>query len=58
MTFFIGRMDSILKHSQKLMKIGGVLMIFMGLLLVTGYLETLSEMLARFLQDTPFELLG
>lgn len=57
-TFFIGRMDSILKHSEKLMKIGGLLMIAMGILLFTGYLETLSEMLARLLQGTPFELLG
>lgn len=57
-TFFIGRMDSILKHSEKLMKIGGVLMIVMGILLFTGYLEALSEMLARLLQGTPFELLG
>lgn len=57
-TFFIGKMDSILKHSEKLMKIGGVLMIMMGILLFTGYLEILSEMLAGLLQDTPFELLG
>lgn len=57
-SFFIGRMDSILKHTEKLMKIGGVFMVIMGVLLLTGYLESLSEMLARLLQGTPFELLG
>lgn len=57
-TIFIGRMDSILKHSEKLMKYGGVLMIIMGILLFTSYLEILSELLSRLLLDTPFELLG
>lgn len=51
-------MENILKHTEKLMKIGGVLMILMGILLLTGYLENLSEWIARLLQDTPFELLG
>jgi cytochrome c-type biogenesis protein len=40
------------------MKIGGILMIGMGILLFTGALESLSEMLAQWLQGTPFELLG
>ncbi len=57
-SFFIGKMDNIMKHSRKLMKIGGVLMIVMGVLLFTGALESLSEMLAQWLQGTPFELLG
>lgn len=57
-SFFIGRMNSILKHSQKLMKIGGVFMIIMGFLLLTGYLEYFSELIANMLQGTPFELLG
>lgn len=57
-SYFIGRMENILKHTEKLMKIGGVLMILMGILLLTGYLENLSEWIARLLQDTPFELLG
>lgn len=57
-SFFIGRMDKLLKHTEKLMKIGGVMMILMGILLFTGYLEVLSEFIARLLQDTPFELLG
>lgn len=57
-SYFIGRMDNILKHTEKLMKVGGVLMILMGLLLLTGYLEHFSEWIARLLQGTPFELLG
>lgn len=57
-SYFISRMDNLLKHTEKLMKIGGVLMILMGLLLLTGYLEYFSEWIARLLQDTPFELLG
>lgn len=57
-SFFIGKMDGILKHSQKLMKIGGILMIIMGALLFSGALANLSEWLARWLEGTPFELLG
>ncbi|WP_073297195.1 cytochrome c biogenesis CcdA family protein [Atopostipes suicloacalis] len=57
-SYFIGRMNNILKYTEKLMKIGGVLMVIMGLLLLTGYLEYLSEIIARLLVDTPFELLG
>lgn len=57
-SLFLGRMPNLLKHSQKLMKIGGVLMIIMGILLLTGQLEYLSERLAIWLQDTPFQNLG
>ncbi|HLR91625.1 MAG TPA: cytochrome c biogenesis protein CcdA [Atopostipes sp.] len=57
-SFFIGNLSSILKHSEKLMKIGGVLMVIMGVLLLTGYLQYMSEWIARLLQDTPFEMLG
>jgi cytochrome c-type biogenesis protein len=57
-SLFLGRMPSLLKHSQKLMKIGGVLMIIMGVLLFTGQLEYLSEKLSIWLQDTPFQWLG
>lgn len=57
-SLFIGRMDGLLKHSQKLMKIGGILMILMGILLFTGQLAYLSEQLAIWLQNTPFQNLG
>lgn len=58
MSLFISRMDGILKHSNKLMKIGGVLMIVMGILLLTGGLEYLSEKISILLQNTPFDKLG
>ncbi|WP_423190244.1 cytochrome c biogenesis CcdA family protein [Alkalibacterium sp. f15] len=57
-SFFIGKMDNVMKHSQKWMKIGGILMIVMGILLFTGTLEILSEWIAQWLEGTPFELLG
>ncbi|OJF91849.1 cytochrome c biogenesis CcdA family protein [Alkalibacterium sp. 20] len=57
-SFFIGKMDNVMKHSQKWMKIGGILMIIMGILLFTGTLEMLSEWIAQWSEGTPFELLG
>lgn len=57
-SFFLGKMDNIMKHSQKWMKVGGILMIAMGILLFTGTLEMLSEWIAQWLEGTPFELLG
>lgn len=57
-SLFLGRAQGILKHSEKLMKIGGVLMILMGILLFTGQLEYLLEQLAIWLQGTPFQNLG
>lgn len=57
-SIFIGRMQSLLKYSEKLMKIGGVLMILMGILLFTGQLAYLSEQLSIWLQNTPFSNLG
>lgn len=57
-SIFIGQIQSLLKYSEILMKIGGVLMIIMGILLFTGYLAQLSEQLAIWLQNTPFNNLG
>lgn len=57
-SLFIGRIQNLLKYSDKLMKIGGVLMIIMGVLLFTGYLAQLSEQLSIWLQNTPFSNLG
>lgn len=57
-SLYIGKMDKILSHSQKIMKFGGVLIIIMGILLATGMLERFSEILAQWLEGTPFELLG
>lgn len=57
-SIFIGRMQNLLKYSEKLMKIGGILMVIMGTLLFTGYLAYFSELLAIWLQNTPFSNLG
>lgn len=57
-TFFIGRLKSILKYSETFMKIGGWLMILFGLLLLSGSLETLSIAILHLLEGTPFERLG
>ena len=57
-SLFLGKTQSLLKHSQKLMKIGGVLMVIMGILLFTGQLAYLSEKLSIWLQNTPFQWLG
>ena len=51
-------MQNLLKHSETLMKIGGLLMIAMGVLLFTGHLAFLSEKLSIWLQNTPFQWLG
>lgn len=57
-SLFIGKMNNILKYSEKLMKIGAILMILMGVLLLTGGLEYISETISILLQNTPFEKLG
>ncbi len=57
-SLFIGRMDGLLKYSDKLMKIGGISMVLMGVLLFSGQLAYLSEKLAIWLQNTPFQNLG
>ena len=58
MSFFIGRMQRLLKHTQLLMKIGGITTIIMGILLATGQLSAISAYLSILLEGTPFELLG
>lgn len=58
MSLFLSKMDNILKHSEKLMKIGGILMVIMGVLLLTGGFEYISENISILMQNTPFEQLG
>lgn len=57
-SFFLGSLKNLTKYSNKLMKIGGVIMIFSGVLLLTGSMEALSEWIVRLMQNTPFERLG
>jgi len=40
------------------MKTGGIILILLGMMLLTGTLESLSEWMARLLEGTKFELLG
>lgn len=58
MSFFLGRMKKLLKHTNTLMKIGGITTIVMGLFLMTGQLAVFSAKLSIWLEGTPFELLG
>ncbi len=57
-TFFIGKSRAVVKYSGIIMKAGGSLMIIMGLLLYTGQLTRISNMLLRLVQDTWFSNLG
>lgn len=45
MAFFIGRTKWILKHSSKLMKVGGALMVVTGILLYTDQMTTITTVL-------------
>jgi len=58
LTFFIGSTRWIVRHSQVIMKVGGVVMIVMGLILFTGQMPRITEFLLRLVQDTWFEKLG
>lgn len=57
-SFFIGKIKNIVKYSNLIMKIGGVVLIVLGVLLLTGTLESVSEFIAHLLEGTRFELLG
>lgn len=58
LTFFLGSTKWIVRHSGKIMKVGGVIMILMGLVLFTGQMSTIAEYLLRLVQGTWFEKLG
>ncbi|MGI8313683.1 cytochrome c biogenesis CcdA family protein [Halobacillus mangrovi] len=57
-TWFIGSTRAIVRYSSIIMKVGGSLMIVMGVLLYTGQLTRLSNILLRLVQDTWFANLG
>ncbi|ADU29595.1 cytochrome c biogenesis CcdA family protein [Evansella cellulosilytica] len=58
LTFFIGSSRWVMKYSGKIMKIGGTLMVIMGILLFTGQLANISIFLLRLIEGTRFENLG
>lgn len=58
LTFFLGYAKWLVKYSEIITKIGGALIIMFGVLLFTGYLARLSNILLRLVQDTWFSNLG
>ncbi|TMN22746.1 cytochrome c biogenesis protein CcdA [Lentibacillus cibarius] len=58
LTFFLGSTRWIVRQSEKIMKIGGSIMIFMGVLLFTGQMTRISNLLLKLVQDTWLSNLG
>ncbi|CDQ20638.1 cytochrome c-type biogenesis protein [Halobacillus karajensis] len=57
-SFFIGSTRAILKYSDRILKIGGVAMVIVGVFLYTGYMTRISTMLLNLVQDTWLSNLG
>lgn len=58
LTFFIGSTKWIVKHSNIIMKIGGSIMIVMGLILFFGLMPRITEFLLDLVEDTWLSKLG
>lgn len=58
LTFFLGSTRWIVRRSQIIMKIGGVIMIIMGLVLFTGQMPRITGYLLDLVKDTWFMKLG
>ncbi|MFD2638416.1 cytochrome c biogenesis CcdA family protein [Piscibacillus salipiscarius] len=58
LTFFMSSARWIVKYSGLIMKIGGTIMIIMGVLLFTGQMSRISSFLLRLVQDTWMANLG
>ncbi|MCD5325981.1 MULTISPECIES: cytochrome c biogenesis CcdA family protein [Pontibacillus] len=58
LSFFLGSTRWIVKYSERFMKIGGSIMIGMGVLLFTGQMASLSNYLLQLLDGTWFSNLG
>lgn len=58
LTFFIGSTRWITRHSGIIMKIGGIIMIVMGLVLFSGALPAITEFLLDLIEGTGLEKLG
>lgn len=58
LTFFLGSTRWIVRRSGIIMKVGGVVMIIMGLVLVTGQMPVIADFLLRLVEGTWFERLG
>ncbi|WP_028784518.1 cytochrome c biogenesis CcdA family protein [Thalassobacillus devorans] len=57
-SFFLGSARWVLRYSEKIMKVGGAVMILMGVMLYTGQMTRLSNILLRLVQDTWLGNLG
>lgn len=58
LTFFLGSTRWIVRHSQIIMKVGGVIMIIMGLVLFTGQMPRITEFMLDLVEDTWLMKLG
>jgi cytochrome c-type biogenesis protein len=58
LTFFLGSTKWIVRHSGIIMKVGGILMIIMGLVLFFGLMPRISGFLLDLIQDTWLARLG
>lgn len=58
LTFFLGSTKWIAQKSQIIMKVGGIIMIAMGLILFTGQLPRISQFLLDLVKDTWLSKLG
>ena len=58
LTFFIGSTKWIVKRSNLIMKIGGGIMIIMGIILFTGQMPRITQFILELVQGTWLEKLG
>lgn len=58
LTFFIGGARWIVRYSEKIMKVGGSIMIVMGLVLFSGQMTKISAFFLRLIEDSWLTKLG
>lgn len=58
LTFFLGSTKWIVRRSQVIMKIGGFVMIVMGIILFTGQMPRIAEFFLKIVEGTWMEKLG
>lgn len=58
LTFFLGSTKWIVQKSQFIMKIGGIVMIIMGVVLLTGQMPRITNFLLNLVEDTWMSRLG
>lgn len=58
LTFFLGSTKWIVRRSQMIMKVGGVIMIIMGLVLFLGLMPIITGFLLELIEDTWLSKLG